>query len=247
MKDDAHSTSRTPPEILGVPGVRIRSMVEHVGKESTRKKIAEAIRTPLIAVLAFVIILGGLGISVVVVSGVAAGIHAGTGGGAPDGSAATRAGKQVSESMEIETGKMDGRPGWPRFTNAFWSVKRGDTVVLTITSHDDGAAPLQGSQAGLFDRVRGTLGGIETVDGRRVSQISNKEVAHTFTIPALDVNVVIPAAPSGGTVTVVARFTPSRTGVFVWQCYAPCGMGMNSMGGAMSTMGWMEGKVTVLA
>ncbi|MDA8287394.1 MAG: hypothetical protein M0014_02880, partial [Actinomycetota bacterium] len=150
----------------------------------------------------------------------------------------------VSESMVIATGKMDGHPGWPRYTNASWSVRKGEVVTLRITSYDDGTAPLTGAQT-MFDRVQGTRGGTETVDGRSISSIPNGDIAHTFTVVGLGWNVPIPAAPTGGSVAVVARFVARRAGTFVWQCYAPCGSGSNSMGGAMSTKGWMEGTVKV--
>ncbi len=150
----------------------------------------------------------------------------------------------VHESMVIETGKMDGDPGWPRYTNSSWSVQAGDTVVLRITSYDDGTAPLMGAQM-MFDRVEGTLGGIELIDGRATSLVSNDNISHTFTVVGLGLNLPIPVAPTGGSVTVVARFQAKRTGNFVWQCYAPCGSGPNSMGGAMARLGWMEGTVSV--
>ncbi len=247
-RQESESGSASGPlAALDALGRRVIVMIDQLGRPSTRERAARASRTPALALAALVAVLGGLGVSVVAVAGVATGVHAGAARLAGSKSDPPRSGRTVAESMEIQTGKMDGKPGWPRYTNAFWSVRRGDTVVLRITSYDDGTAPLEGPQAGLFDRVQGTLGGTETVGGRPVSSIPNGDVAHTFTVPALGLNVPIPVAPKGGSVTVVARFVPERTGVFVWQCYAPCGTGMNAMGGAMSTMGWMEGKVTVLA
>jgi hypothetical protein len=150
----------------------------------------------------------------------------------------------VTESMTILTGKMDHHPGWPRYTHAFWAVRAGEVVTLRITSYDDGTAPLTGAQM-MYDRVSGTIGDVEEVDGRPVSSIPDEDVAHTFTVVGLGLNLVLPAAPPGRTVTVVARFVPRRTGVFLWQCYAPCGSGPNSMGGAMASPGYMEGRVTV--
>jgi hypothetical protein len=147
--------------------------------------------------------------------------------------------------MEILTGKMDHRPGWPRYTHASWSVRVGETVVLRVTNYDNGTAPLTGAQM-MYDNVMGTLGGSETVDGKPVRSVSDEEVSHTFTVVGLGLNLPIPVAPKGGSVTVVARFVPKRTGRFVWQCYAPCGSGPNSMGGAMAMGGWMEGTVEVL-
>jgi len=199
---------------------------------------------PVIVVVALVSVLVGLGVSVAVVAGIAGGVRAAadqlTSAKAPVVDHAT-----VTESMQIETGKMDGHPGWPRYTNRSLTVREGETVTLRITSFDDGTAPLTGAQM-MYDAVQGTVGGIETVDGKAVSSVPNADVAHTFTVVGLGLNMPVPAAPTGGSVTVVARFVAERAGTFVWQCYAPCGSGENSMGGPMSTMGWMEGTVRVL-
>lgn len=146
-------------------------------------------------------------------------------------------------AMTIETGKMLHKPGWPKFTNAFWSVKQGETVVLTITSYDDGTAPLAGDSP--YGQVLGTVGDTELVDGKPVSQIPNKEVSHTFTVPGLGLNIVIPAAPKGKTVTVVATFKVPKAGTYNWQCEAPCGTTSSGWGGPMETPGWMQGSITV--
>ncbi len=201
-----------------------------------------------------VAVLAGLGASVAAVAGVTEGVRA----AADQLTSATVSAppaRTVTESMEILTGAVQrerhivtryGQGFGPMYTNAFWRVHVGDTVILRITSYDTGPAPLTGMQAMMFDRVEGTLGGTETVAGRPVRAVANDDIAHTFTVDGLGLNLPIPAAPTGGTVTVVARFVVHRAGSFVWQCYAPCGSGSGSMGGPMSTMGWMEGKVQVL-
>ncbi|MGC8510818.1 MAG: hypothetical protein ACP5PB_08110 [Acidimicrobiales bacterium] len=146
--------------------------------------------------------------------------------------------------MSILTGHMDGKPGWPKYTNSSWTVHQGQTVTVRITSYDDGTAPLTGSQM-MFDQALGTTNGHEVVNGQSVSTVPDVDVAHTFTVVAFGFNMAIPAAPTGGHVTVVASFVAKKTGTFTWQCYAPCGTGTNAMGGAMSTMGWMEGTIKV--
>jgi hypothetical protein len=151
----------------------------------------------------------------------------------------------VTEAMEILTGKMDHRPGWPRYTHASWSVRVDETVVLRVTNYDDGTAPLT-SALKMYDHVQGTLGGSETVDGKPVRSVPNKDISHTFTVVGLGLNLPIPVAPKGGSVTVVARFVPKRLGTFVWHCFAPCGSGPAGMAGAMAAPGWMEGTVRVL-
>ena len=203
------------------------------------------LRAAVMVVAVLVSVLVGLGVSVAAVAAVAGGVHA----AADQLSSATARPvadhTAVTEAMRIETGAMDGTPGWPRYTNRSWTVRKGETVTLRITSFDDGTAPLTGAQT-MYDAVQGTLGGTEAVDGQPVSTVPNADIAHTFTVVGLGLNVPIPAAPTGGSITVVARFVATRSGRFLWQCYAPCGSGSNSMGGAMSTMGWMEGAVKVV-
>ena len=145
-------------------------------------------------------------------------------------------------ALEIETGKMDGKSGWPKFVPSDVTVHQGAPVTLTITSYDDGTAPLPASLA-TYETIQG---GTETVDGTAVTSVPNANIAHTFSVPNLGVNVLIPAVPSGAkTTTVTFTFTPTKTGTFTWHCFAPCGSGSDGMGGAMATMGWMEGNITV--
>jgi hypothetical protein len=158
---------------------------------------------------------------------------------------AAATGQIVHQAMTIKTGKMVGKPGWPQYTNAAWSAKAGDTVVLTITSYDDGTAPLPAGSP--YGKVQGTVNGTELVDGQAVQSIPVAQVAHTFTVPALGINLVIPAAPKGGTITVQATIHVTKAGVYTWQCESPCGTGSTGWEGPMVTKGWMTGAITVEA
>ncbi len=236
---------RSPAATAANLGEHLLAGLDHLGQPVVRRSISRFARSVGIVGATLAVIFAGLAVTVAAVAGIAQGVSTASGHLA----ASTRpltGGPPVTESMEILTGKMDGRSGWPRYTNASWSVHAGQSVTIKITSYDDGTAPPMGSQA-MYNTVEGTVGGTETVDGRTIRGMPTEDVAHTFTIVALRLNLPIPAAPTGGSVTVVARFVPKVTGVFMWQCYAPCGSGKNAMGGAMSTMGWMEGKVTVSA
>lgn len=208
---------------------------------TVRQSGARRLRGPVLVVVALVSVLAGLGISVVVVAGIARGVRA-AGDQLVSAKVVRTDHATVSESMEILTNSAFG----PRYTHPYWTVHAGDTVTVRITSYDTGTAPLTGVQAMMYDPVRGTVGGTETVDGKPLSSVPNGDIAHTFTVVGLGFNMPIPAAPTGGSVTVVARFVANRAGTFLWQCYAPCGSGPNKMGGAMSTRDWMEGTVRVL-
>lgn len=157
-------------------------------------------------------------------------------------------GKTIDVTMKIVSGpgKLNGQEQ-PYFTNTSWKVtsggtiSAGDTVNLTIISNDDGpAAPPPG-----FNTVKGTVGGTETVNGKSVASVATKDISHTFSIPALGINLPIPVAPTGGTVTVSATIKMAKTGTFDWQCFAPCGSGASGWGGAMATADWMKGTVTI--
>ena len=170
-------------------------------------------------------------------------------GAAPGGSGLVASSVVVHRTLTIETGKMDGKPGWPRFTPGGFTAPAGATVVLTIVNHDDGTAPLPAASP--YGQVWGSdptfgaaTGGTELVDGKPVHRIPNDQVSHTFTIPGLLINIPIPAATSESSpVTVTFTFRVTRRGTFNWLCAAPCGSGASGMGGAMNTDGWMEGHV----
>jgi heme/copper-type cytochrome/quinol oxidase subunit 2 len=66
-------------------------------------------------------------------------------------------------------------------------------------------------------------------------------VWHTFTIPALGINVPIAAHAR-----VIFTIHTGAAGTFTWRCFDPCGAGSNGWGTAMAAMrGFMEGTLTV--
>ena len=97
------------------------------------------------------------------------------------------------------------------------------------------------------------MGGAETANGKRVTLVGNNEIAHTFTIPSLGINIPLPIAAMGGPMGSMAgpttiRFTfraPSAPGTYLWLCVTPCGGNPDGIGGAMHTDGWMRGHLIV--
>ncbi len=156
----------------------------------------------------------------------------------PAPSAATQtAAKTVHVNLSVLNGN------WPQFTPTDFTVSKGETVVLTITSFDPGTSTLPAN----FAKVSGTVGGTELINGTAVSQIPADQGAHTLTIPALGLNVVVPAVAVGQkSVTVQATFQVTKSGSFVWQCMAPCGTGPSGWSGPMAEKGYMSGTMTVL-
>lgn len=138
-------------------------------------------------------------------------------------------------------GTFTGKDGWPAVAPSDIRVRAGATVVITIREYDDMVTPLADQSP--FLRV---MGGTETVNGKPVSAVSNQAIAHTFTVPALGINVPLPMASMDGPATI--RFTfraPHVPGTYQWLCVTPCGTGPDGISGAMHTDGWMRGHLIV--
>jgi len=141
-----------------------------------------------------------------------------------------------------------------------FSVPAGSLVTITVLGYD-GCTPLRNP---FWGKVTGTIGGVAYVDAKPVSVIDSYagcNVAHTFSIPSLNVNVPM-ASPgltaslcgvspctSGPHVTETFSFrTPRHAGVYVWQCRDPCGGGfIDGFGGPMQTIGFMTGTMQVVS
>jgi len=126
-------------------------------------------------------------------------------------------------------------------------------IKLVIICYDDGAANLTGSQ---YAAVTGTqndtisvvsnanvnssqsASGMRVSGGESVSSLPTDGIAHTFTIPALGINIPLP--PSS---TTTAYITLGQAGTFTWFCMTTCGSGPTGLSGAMETPGWMTGNV----
>ena len=135
------------------------------------------------------------------------------------------------------------------------SLPAHQLIKLVIVNYDDGPADLTSSQ---YANVSGTVNnqvteinnsnvnssqsatGIQLNGSETVSSVATDNIAHTFTIPQLGLN--IPVEPSS---TAVAYFTLNQTGTFYWFCETQCGYGPTGILGAMATAGWMTGSVTV--
>jgi hypothetical protein len=135
------------------------------------------------------------------------------------------------------------------------SLPANRLIRLVIICYDNGSAmltsPADANVAGTQnnqvaevnnDNVNSSQGasGIQVSGGQMVSSVDPTDIAHTFTIPQLGIN--IPVAPSS---TVTAYFTITKTGTFAWLCMTMCGFGPDGSLGAMSTSGWMEGNLVV--
>lgn len=178
-------------------------------------------------------------------SGMGPGMMGGSSAALGSGAAQAGAGAVIPIVLQKDApsgtpGTITGQDGWPRYSPSSITVPAGRKVTLVITNYDDVATPLT---AGLpYNRV---MGGTETVNGMPVRYVSNKTIAHTFTVTGLGLNVAVPKAPTGGFVTVTYTFIARKAGTYTWQCYSPCGSGKDGTGGPMMRNGFMQGMFKV--
>lgn len=126
-------------------------------------------------------------------------------------------------------------------------------IKLVIVNYDDGNASLaipsdnvvSGTINGTIfvasnDNVNSSQGpsGIVLAGGVTQSTVPASEVAHTFTVPSINLNVPVPLSS-----TVVAYFTLASPGTFIWFCETECGCGLTGTQCAMSSPGWMTGNL----
>lgn len=130
-------------------------------------------------------------------------------------------------------------------------------VKLTILNYDDGNASLtnpgyanvQGTVNGTITYVNNgnvnssqTPTGISVAGGQTVTSVPIADIAHTFTIPSLGINIPIPES------SIVTAYIKIRTaGTYTWYCETACGSGASGLAGAMDTPGWMTGDVVASA
>ena len=134
---------------------------------------------------------------------------------------------------------------WPAFSPSNVVVPANSLVTITIRNHDLGDTAIP--QDSPFTTVQGTVGTSATADGRTYASLAADKIAHTFTIPQLNVNVPLPGDGIQGKDfnTVTFSFRTGAAGVYTFRCLVPCDPGPMGMMGSMQTQGYMMGTVTV--
>lgn len=130
---------------------------------------------------------------------------------------------------------IDPANGWPQYSPANFSVPAG-RVVFTITDTD---MPMSWSSCPC--PVRGTIDGLELLNGTPIGRVPGTNVAHTFNIPAIGLQILSPGMS-------VVQFTVdlTRGAPLIWYCFAPCGTGPNPYNTPpMNVPGFMTGTLTV--
>jgi hypothetical protein len=149
-----------------------------------------------------------------------------------------------------------GNPSWPAYgmTNEF-QVPAHSLVTVYVRQYDSGGS----LNNPWFATVRGTVGGVASIDGKLVRSIDPNDVGHTFTVrgtpgtdPGFFLNVPLPAvggsnqADNGPYHTVVFSFMSGSKGVYAWNCEYPCGSMVAGFGGVMGAYGFMSGFIHVV-
>lgn len=170
-------------------------------------------------------------------------------------SAAPTAGSRLAQaplSDQLALDIMAVKPGGPATGYATYlptttlSAPAQSIVTVTIRNFDlDPATIPVGSSA---NQVLGTVGGVAYADGKAYAALGRSQIAHTFTVPALHVNVPIPGVSASGKpyVTVTFRVRMGAAGVYAWQCMAPCGEGEDGQAGPMADERYMRGALEVI-
>jgi hypothetical protein len=143
------------------------------------------------------------------------------------------------------------KPGGPAANYAAYvpstvlSMPANSIVTVTIRNFDLDATPLPNGSP--YARVQGTVGGVAYADGAVYTAFDRSDVAHTFTVPALHLNVPIPGRAIAGKryVTVIFRMQTGNAGTYEWRCFAPCGNGPDGDAGPMADDTYMRGALLV--
>ncbi len=148
-------------------------------------------------------------------------------------------------SMDIVVNQPGLQEDWPAFAPSNLVVPAHSLVTVTIRDDDLGNTAMP--QNSPFSTVQGTVGNIATADGQNYSSLSADKIAHTFTIPQLNVNVPLPGDGAQGKAynTITFSFQTGAAGTYTFRCYDPCGTGPMGMMGPMMTQGYMIGTLTV--
>ena len=161
-------------------------------------------------------------------------------------------GPNLEVTMTIATPDMLKTDTGPAFIPSRLTLPADTDVTVTIVNFDN-ATPLTGA-ATKFAAATGIIGSlvIEPIDtanpngpasgtGQGVMAIDPTTVSHTFTVPALGLNV--PVASQSRT---TFSFHTGAAGTYEWRCMDPCGTGDTGWGGAMTMAGYMTGTLRIV-
>lgn len=166
---------------------------------------------------------------------------------APPAAAQAAPREPVQANLNIFLNQPGYHKDWPAYSPSSLVLPANSLVTVTIRNYDLGDTPLpQGSP---FTTVQGIVGGVAYADGHAYTALAPEKVAHTFTIPQMNINVPVPGDTATGKPYAEVRFTfrTGAAGSYYFRCMDPCGIGANGWQGPMMTRGYMLGTLTVQA
>ena len=115
-------------------------------------------------------------------------------------------------------------------------------VTFTVVGSAQGAVGPDGRRHDTFRATSPTT----VIAGHPVTVVieNHDDMPHSFTVPELGIDRVVPAAVHGGVGRVIFSFTPSTAGTYRWFCVLPCDQDNNdwAMGPYASGAFGMGGK-----
>jgi hypothetical protein len=155
--------------------------------------------------------------------------------------------RHVNANLDIVINQQGMQQDWPAYSPSNLVLPANSLVTITLRDYDMGDTPLpKGSP---FTTVQGIVGGVAYADGHAYSALAPDKIAHTFTMPQLNINVPLPGDTTTGKPYGTATFTfrTGAPGIYYFRCMDPCGTGSNGWQGPMLTKGYMLGFMTVQA
>jgi hypothetical protein len=148
-----------------------------------------------------------------------------------------------------------------------FQVPANSLITVVISNYDSSTALIND----YFREVHGTIGGVEMVNNKPVSEVDAGNIAHTFTLQSVPnaaypifVSVPLVGTPDNAPTPITIngnsypkpniisfQFRTGPAGTYIWHCYDPCGDGLArkppyGFSGPMSTTGYMAGTMTVV-
>lgn len=150
--------------------------------------------------------------------------------------------KHVQLKLNIVLNQPGMQKDWPAYAPNNLAVPANSLVTVTLHDYDLGDTPLP--QNTPFTTVQGAVGNTAYLNGVAYTALAPDKIAHTFTIPQLHLNIPL---PGDGNVSDSITFTfyTGQAGMYMFQCFDPCGTGASGWEGPMITKGYMMGMLTV--
>ncbi len=169
------------------------------------------------------------------------------------------------DSQVCHAGASSPQIDWVTYCPSTTLEVPANSLITVVISNYDSATTLTNDY---FGQVHGTVGGVELVNNKSMSQADVTKISHTFTLQSVPeapypifVSVPIVAVPDDAPTPVTIngnsyakpnvisfQFRTGPPGNYVWHCYDPCGADRVppfGFSGAMSTTGHMAGTLAV--